>query len=82
MLNPSDLEYHALQYVANIEELAMWIIEPLKRAVGIEEHHGSIADALVRLRKGLLRSAREVEVWLTSSVEVSLQITVVVWGFH
>jgi len=71
MLQPSYLEYNALQYVANIEEMIMWIIDPLKRASNIEEFQGRVADTWAQLRNGLLRSVREVEVWLTSSVEVS-----------
>lgn len=66
-----------MQYVANIEELTTWIIDPLKRAGGIEEFHGRIVDTAAQLRNGLLRSAREVEIWLTSSVDVSLDITVI-----
>ena len=60
----------APQYRADTEEIIMWIIDPLRHTNHIDDFHGCIADSATRLREGSLGSVREVEIWLTSSVEV------------
>ena len=68
---PTHLTWYAQNHITNIEEMLKTVIYPLRSCDGIEALRGSIDVTTTELRRGSLRSVREVEVSLISNGKVS-----------
>lgn len=67
----TDSSWYIEQHVPGIKTLDSNIIRPLQKRKGLEAFRGVVTEAQNMLRRGLLRSARDVEVVLLRSGKVS-----------